>query len=322
MGGTTTVRWSGLHDAEAVEAWNSLQGTGFGDSVFGESVYLQAVAAGAGLEVDQVVVMSGERPAAAARIPIRRRLGIRRAVIPPLTAYSAVRLETGIKESQIHDRSSVLEVLLDAIEQKFDAAALHLPPQVQDTRVFTWRGWTVRPLYTYGIRLDASHDPLDAWSESARRIARQQSAEYAVETGDADTQAALVTESYLRNGRKPPLGRNRLARAVGTLTEAGTTTVLAARNIASGEIEASLTVLRSGSRAYYWAAGSKPGPSMTVLIAALLPRLATDGVGYFDFIGANTASIAEFKRRFGGRLTTYFRAVWRSGMIGRILGDR
>jgi len=320
MGVTSRVRWSDLHDAEAVGAWESLRESGLGETAFSDSSYLEIISAGAGLEMDQAVVLVDDHPAAAVRIPVRRRLGLRCAVIPPLTAYSAVKLGSALKESEVHDRTCVLEPLLEAVEHRFHVAALHLPPEIQDLRTFMWRNWAVRPLYTYSIRLDASRDPVDSWSESARRIARQQSSEFDVVAGDARTQAQLVVESYLRSGRRPPLEEDRLTDVIQSLVDAGAATGHAARSVSSGEIEASVTILRSGSTAYYWAAGGKPGASMTVLLATLLPELATNGIKLFDFVGANTASIAEFKRRFGGRLTTYFRAVWRRGMIGRMLG--
>jgi hypothetical protein len=38
---------------------------------------------------------------------------------------------------------------------------------------------------------------------------------------------------------------------------------------------------------------------MTVLIGTVVPRLHALGVKSFDFVGANTPSITEFKRRFG-----------------------
>ena len=47
---------------------------------------------------------------------------------------------------------------------------------------------------------------------------------------------------------------------------------------------------------------------MTVLLGHVLARLREEGVAYFDFVGANTPSIAEFKRRFGSELVSYFRA--------------
>ena len=64
--------------------------------------------------------------------------------------------------------------------------------------------------------------------------------------------------------------------------------------------------MHDAQTAHYWIAGSPPGPAMTVLLGHTLPRLRDAGLQRFDFVGANTPSIAEFKRHFGPTLTPYF----------------
>ena len=76
--------------------------------------------------------------------------------------------------------------------------------------------------------------------------------------------------------------------------------------VADGAPEGGLAVLHDGRTAHYWIAGSTPGPAMTVLLGHTLPRLRDAGLQTFDFVGANTPSIAEFKRHFGPALTPYF----------------
>jgi hypothetical protein len=88
-----------------------------------------------------------------------------------------------------------------------------------------------------------------------------------------------------------------------------------ARNTQSGDVESAVAILSHDATAYYWIAGGAAGPGMTVLLANLFEMLQDEAVQTFDFVGANTDSIAEFKRRFGGHLTTYFRAVWRNGPL-------
>ncbi|MEX0599100.1 MAG: GNAT family N-acetyltransferase, partial [Rhodothermales bacterium] len=80
----------------------------------------------------------------------------------------------------------------------------------------------------------------------------------------------------------------------------------AVRHKSSDEIHAAVVILNDGRTAYYWIAGSRPGDGMTVLIGELLPRLFNQGIELFDFMGANTPGIAEFKRKFGARLVPYF----------------
>jgi hypothetical protein len=78
-----------------------------------------------------------------------------------------------------------------------------------------------------------------------------------------------------------------------------------AQHIASGIDEAAIVLLHRLSDAFYWIVGSSPGPSMTILIAHVFEHCAANNIRRFDFVGANTPSIADFKRRFGPKLTTY-----------------
>lgn len=314
-------QWSDPQDAESLAAWNDLPSNAW-DTVFSEPVVQEAIAGQSDFHLEQLTVVDDKGAAAAARIAVRRRYGVEVSGLPPFTPYSAIRCREALRDADVHLRTSALEELLRAIEDRFPAAALHLPPSVQDLRVFSWRSWQTQPLYTYRVRLDPSADPLESWSESARRIARQHAAEFEITEADPETQTRLLVESYERGGRRPPRATERLSEIVTRLAVSGLAETVGARSVDSGEIEASVTVLRVGSEAHYWLAGSKPGASMTVLLASLLPKLAGSGCRIFDFVGANTASIAEFKRRFGGQLTTYFRATWRRGLIGRLVATR
>jgi hypothetical protein len=89
------------------------------------------------------------------------------------------------------------------------------------------------------------------------------------------------------------------------LVEAGHARVFAAQARETSAPEAALVVAHDGQTAFYWIAGSDPGPAMTVLLAYTLPQLRHDGITTFDFMGANVPSIAEFKRRFGPALQIY-----------------
>jgi len=322
MRAPSTVQWFDLRDSDAVTSWDSLPDADDWDTVFGTSSFLQAIAAHSNAGVDQVTVSDERGVSAAARVAVRRPLGFHVSPILPFTAFSAIRLRDELREAVVHRRQSILEDLFGAIEQRFCAASIHVPPPIQDARILIWRGWKVRPLYTYRIALHRSENPLDSWSESARRTARQESSEFEIVGTDPETQARLVVESYSRAGRQPPLGLDGITEVVRSMLEDGVARTVGARNRESGETEASIAILQRGREAYYWLAGGRRGAAMTVLLANVLPDLASSGTQLFDFVGANTASIAEFKRKFGGQLTTYFRATWHRGVAGRIFGRR
>lgn len=295
-------------------SWDELQQASPCSHVFASAGYLELIGRTFRGHVQEDVVTEDGRSVAAARLLSRRSPLTFRAVVPPYTPYSALLLDRMPTEAETHHRTANLEHILVELENRYSGADIHLPPKLVDVRTFSWRKWAVRPLYTY--RVDLREAGLDKkWSDSTRRIVRRAADEYELVDPGADRVAGLSVASYARSGRKTPLSKKRLAAFIeSSVAEVGAE-LFGARNTQSGEVEAAVAVLRDEKNAYYWIAGGASGDGMTVLLSSLFHRLADERIENFDFVGANTDTIAEFKRRFGGLLTTYFRATWRSGPL-------
>lgn len=115
----------------------------------------------------------------------------------------------------------------------------------------------------------------------------------------------LAEQAYGRHGRPLPLPSRGLARWARDLFYAGLARVYGLYDQASGDVAAAIVALHDGSTAWYWLAGSAPGPGMTVLMAHVQDDLHQAGIATLDLMGANTPGIAEFKRRLGGERKTY-----------------
>ena len=223
----------------------------------------------------------------------------RRAVIPPFTQYSSLLLPTPPKPHLIHRQKSPLDFLLEYVENTCCRGDILI--RVEDPRTAQWRNWNVRPLFTYLIPLPSTPDD---WSATSRRTWRTKSSDYEIRENSIYTHQVidLCQASYQRHGRSLPADAKLLAafsKAMGKYAR----TFVALRD---GTIEAGLILLHDEKTAHYWIAGSVPGPSMTILIGEVLSILSTSDVSVFDFVGANTPSIAEFKRSFGPILTQYY----------------
>ena len=244
------------------------------------------------------------RDEAGALVHWRRRGPYRVVVVPPFTQYSAVVLRASPSEAEVHARRSAFDALLAALEPCF--ARLGFFMTLADVRPAQWRGWQVKPVYTYRLALDPD-DLLHTWSSATRRAFRKHSAAYRVEEQPA---AAVIVqrcaESYQRHGRPLPADPTRLRTLVEALLAEEQARLFTATPAEGTTPEGGLAVLHDGQTAHYWVAGSTPGPAMTVLLGHTLPRLRDAGIQTFDFVGANTPSIAEFKRHFGPVLTPYF----------------
>lgn len=223
----------------------------------------------------------------------------RRIVVPPCTQYSALLLPTPLHAHLIHRQQSPLDQLLDYAEQTSRRADLLVP--LADPRTAQWRGWQVRPLFTYLIDLPTS---TENWSSGARRTWRSKVSEYDIREDLASAQQVidLCAKSYKRHGRSLPAQPAALEALTKAMGEWARVFVALRGNTP----EAGLILLHDGHTAHYWIAGSLPGPAMTVLIGEVLPILSRDGITQFDFVGANTPSIAEFKRSFNPVLTQYY----------------
>lgn len=294
-----------LDEPSAQARWQVLEQASPQRSPFSTLSYARRAAEAYGLRCRMHLIVVNGQDTAGAIIFWRRRGPYREVRLPPFTQYSALLLRATSSEAAVHARTSRLEMLLDSLENTYDR--LDLMATISDVRPANWRRWRVQPLYTYTLAL-ASGPATMHWSSSAVRTWRRYQECFRVEETGPDparTVVSLCQESYRRHGRTLPGGQESLLSLVRNLQRDGQVRLFTATRHGQDAVEAGLAVLLNGDRACYWVAGSAPGPSMTVLLGRVLPLLGEAGVTHFDFVGANTPSIAEFKRRLGPRLTPY-----------------
>ena len=82
--------------------------------------------------------------------------------------------------------------------------------------------------------------------------------------------------------------------------------------------DAALAVLEDDRAAYAWLVGSPRGTAATRLFDDALAR-ARAHAQTFDFFGANTPSLALFKKAFGGALTPFYRVAWHRPGLARLV---
>ena len=290
-------------------------------TVFAHPQVLAAVGEVFGLTTHVVAAPDGEGLAAALPVFEKRRGPFKAAALPPLVPVVSPLLAEPLRENEVHARRSPLDVLLNHLGTRYAQASLLLHPTLTDARPLLWGGWSVTPRTTYVLNLLESEDVLQHWSDGPRRTARQHADTYTVveDRAHTETAVALMEASYRRHGEELGLDSEAVRRLAWKLTDSGHARVFAAISHETDVHEAALVIAHDERTAYYWLAGSQPGPAMTVLLAHVLPRLRYDGITAFDFMGANVPSIAEFKRRFGARLTPYYHARYVGGRTLRVL---
>lgn len=294
------------NDPAVRPAWERLlaespQATAYSHLAFGS-----AIEEALGLPTWVAAVWEEERLRAGALLFEKRRGPFRAAALPPLVPLVTPLLDAPLRDADVHHRRSALDALLGLLAEAFHQTSLILHPSLTDARPLLWADWKVEPAYTYRLDL-RSQDPITrGWSDTPKHTFRKEGPEFELGEGDVGAAVALVERSHERQEHALGVEAGALEALARSLEEAGLLRVFVARR--GGAPEAGLLVLSDGHTAHYWIAGSVPGPAMTVLTGHVLERMRDDGVAYFDFVGANTPSIAEFKRKFGGALVPYVRA--------------
>jgi len=297
-----------FRDASDAAAWDDLQVRAPWRTPFSDRAFAAALAGAFGLGLEAVGVREGGRLVAGTLLFAKRRGPLRLAVVPPLAAYHGPLADPLPREADTLARRSALDALLADVVGRFHACTFHPPPAIADARPFAWAGFGCTPLYTYTLRTPEAATRA-GWSEGARRAFRTHADAYRWREGPSETTHAvrLIAASQARKGRRAPLPDAPLGALTDALVQAGAARVV---TVGRGETREAAVALPVGDGvAYYGLAGSVPGPAMTVLLGRLFERLAAEGVGTFDFVGANTPSVATFKRHFGGALVPYLRAV-------------
>lgn len=315
MGGLETYP---LDDPDAASRWEALARRAEVRSPFSEPSVATTIARASGVEGRiHFASESGDDRAAVVTFS-RGRGAFRRQVHPALSYYTPMLIASRPADAAVHERTDDLSILLDTLREHDVRIHLQLPPALTDVRPATTAALPTRTFYTYTLD-PATADPA-TWSTSTRRLYRRYRNRFSLVVDPALTEdvGVLAVQAYLRSGRRAPFDPKQLARHARPLHDAGLVNTYSVRD-AEGDTHGGVVVLRGGNSACYWIAGSEPGPAMTTLVGLLLETLPDEGIRRFDFLGANTPSIAEFKRRFGAALQPFHHIIEEEPLLWRVL---
>lgn len=289
--------------AKAQSRWAAIDNENVATSVFTQFELVLSLCESFGWTLTPVFWNQDGRDVLAALFVVRTRLLLPEVVVPPFSPYSSIALSHTIADNE---RYSYLKLLLAPVPGVPTSRTIVLDPQLSPFDPQP-EGYTRSTLHTYEISLDGTEEISSSFSDSTKRNLKSHQASYEFQpTLSVDVKLGVMVEAGYRNhGRQSPLSSQRLlllAQRIGAnLPSSGYNLV----EIDTGAITASMLLLTDSKNAWYWMAGSQRGPSMTVLLTRALEYLRANGITRFNFMGANTVGIAEFKRRFGGELVEY-----------------
>ncbi|MEM8486609.1 MAG: GNAT family N-acetyltransferase [Bacteroidota bacterium] len=291
-----------MGNEEGIARWQAIQAISTQNTPFSSLPFARALARHCNKKATLWLVADNTRDLASLVTFHRKQGPFLRVEVPPFTPFTSVLC------AQPEVANDALASLANHLADKFDDIRLHLHPGMQDIRSFKWANWQTGPFYTYELDLSTYDVSQQGWSTGTRRNFKKNKDLYKINRSASDLEqiVALCAAGYNRNKRQFPLAQTQLLNLAGDLLTQNMVRCFTAVDATKGTIEAGVAVLHDGTKGYYWIAGSNPGPAMTVLLGNMLPALQAEGIQTFDFVGANTPGIAEFKRRFGAILTPYF----------------
>jgi len=307
----TALRVIGNED-EAELSWNDLFALQADKSPFCEYDFMESLAELFGWSCISVA----SEDVLMARLFLRTRGPLRDVIVPPLMQFTSILLHPDADEAQVRQG---LQSLHGGRDQMPGTSPLPFSSQMPYSRLFSFSpilseylkqapsGYKSLEKHTYVLPSGSVEDSITGWSSSTRRNFRKSEADYVfVKDSVAPVEIAeLTSHAYAAAGRRFPLPPAVIGEFASALVQRSMARTVGVVSKSSGELEAGVVLLENRQTSWYWLAGSQPGPAMTVLMAHLQADLAEKGISNLDLVGANTPSIAEFKRRFGGTLVGY-----------------
>jgi CelD/BcsL family acetyltransferase involved in cellulose biosynthesis len=286
--------------------WEQLHAASEGATVFSSTEWLTVMAEVFQRHAMGFVMVGDDKPIAGIPLLSHRRGPLRIAAPLPVSLYA------GLLMSEV--TYAPLDPLLQVIENEFHFVSLSASLAVQQRTLFGTRGWRLHKQQTIRIALSDMQSVWDGYSQSLRRKLRRVSE--GVLTLDREPPINVIVrmfeQSYLRHGVLPPIPASTIEQWLLALRHRDIVHCYAARH-ADGRCASVRVVIRSGDVLYDWLAGSDPTVSPSAshwLLHAILELYAAKGCALFDFMGANTPGVTDFKRSFGGYGHVYYEAEW------------
>ncbi|NUN93604.1 MAG: GNAT family N-acetyltransferase [Verrucomicrobiae bacterium] len=196
-------------------------------------------------------------------------------------------------------------------------------PAVEDVRPFLWNGWRIDPAYTFHIPLEGFESVVGLTHANRKQHRKCQEAGFQVKTFPCvgthfETFKELLRKTWIRQGLNPVhCGiESSVPHYVERLDKAGALWYAEARTAEGQPVAGRILVPAADGTVYDWLAGTNPeflrsGVSV-FLIAETLFEAKRRSYRLFDFGGANTPGIADFKQGFNGKLVCGFETRWES----------
>jgi len=261
----------------------------------------------------------------------KNKFGVFKIVVPtPYTPYNGILIKEKKSKYQSKIESfnfKILNYINKFLLSNYKYISISFSPDYNDIRPFSWNNYNTKILYTYRLKLENLSNIFDNFdSDIKRRIkkAKQLSYEIKVENNQHSIKTfyQLQNLSFEKQKHQFNLSEEEFINFMQGIFKKNAARIYTIYTDDSVPV-ASCVVLLSNNTAYYWLAGSNPNFLNTgfnqLLFWEMLNDLSENKIERFDFMGANTNSIARYKSTYNFTLTPYYSATIVNGFIPKIL---
>jgi len=263
---------------------------------------------------------SGEIAAGVALLKRSKPLSPDELVVPPLHPYNSllIRPLATAEPDRVYSHRNVYAAALVKFlrSQGFFSCRLVHHPRVNDVRPFVWDGWTIGLAYTFFVDLSALEGVASVTHANRKQHRKCVEAGFRITSSNVVGEAAarfmpLIEATYRRRGMEPrDYGLDALPTYFRVL-DAQNALLYFAATAADGTVVAARVLVPSADGLVHdWVAGTDPeylkSGVTAFLVAEILLELQRRGYRTFDFGGANTPGVADFKQGFNGALVFGF----------------
>jgi len=248
----------------------------------------------------------------------KRKYGVQVIEPPLLSQFSGLLLshrETKYPSKDLGFRNEMLESIIELLEKDHRIIDLILPPELYDIRVFNWKGYQNKVRYTFRGALNEGNQLEEVFEPSIKRqIKKAKRQNYMIQSGYNDQLIndfyKLQTLSLNRQNHDFKFTYQQFHNLIGKLEESplGLSFYVAYSSDQPIAAQASISYKET---AYYWLAGGDPeyfnSGINPLLMYYVFDDLHKKGLHYFDFVGANTPGVADYKANFNFDLTPYYK---------------
>jgi len=206
-------------------------------------------------------------------------------------------------------------LLLEYLTENYHLIDIPLSPQIKDTRPYSWKNFKVETAYTYRFEISEFDILQQQFSQDLRRKIKK-SAEQDIrfeKSGDSKLLSRFVIDSYREGATSPAISKELIQKFIDSAIKNGLGSLY--YQYLNDEPISGIFVLEDDTTVYALFSGisaKKRQDTNNELVHAFVLQQPFYIGKQFDFLGANTKHLEQFKRSFGGNLVPYFKVSFKS----------